>query len=102
MMNLYFSPLSLKKLVCNKYIMNPSNSWLTISLFLTFLAYIFSEPISLKYHCTFFLYKVIDLSISIPYIHQRELFVSTTTNHRAFHIKPPDILVRKNESYYLN
>ena len=64
MMNLYFSPLSLKKLVCNKYIMNPSNSWLTISLFLTFLAYMFSEPISLKYHCTFSLYKVTDLSIS--------------------------------------
>jgi hypothetical protein len=46
-----------------KYIMNHSNFKFTISSFLIFLAYIFSKSISLKYHCTFFFYKVTDLSI---------------------------------------
>jgi hypothetical protein len=49
MMKLCFNPFSPKKTKFN------------ISLFLTFLACIFSESISLEYHYTFFLYKVIDV-----------------------------------------
>jgi hypothetical protein len=47
----------------HKYIINPSNSKFTISLFLTLSAYIFLESIFLKYHCTFSLYKITDLRI---------------------------------------
>jgi len=43
--------------------MNPSSQMLIISLFLTFSSYIFLEFISLKYHCTFSLYKVTDFTI---------------------------------------
>jgi hypothetical protein len=46
-----------------KYIMNSLSQSFIISSFLTFLACIFSESISLKYHCTFSLYKVIDFTI---------------------------------------
>jgi hypothetical protein len=45
-----------------KYTMNPSSQMFTIFLFSTFLVYIFSESISLKYHCTFSLYKVTDFT----------------------------------------
>jgi hypothetical protein len=51
------------RLMGYKYIINPSNSRLIISSFLTFLTHIFLKFIFLKYHCIFFLYKVTDLSI---------------------------------------
>jgi uncharacterized membrane protein len=47
----------------HKYTMNASSQMFTIFSFLIFLAYIFSESISLKYHYTFSLYKVIDFTI---------------------------------------
>jgi len=59
----YTSVISLHKItrfMCYKYIMNPSSQKFTISSFLTFLSYIFSESIFLKYLCIFFLYKVTD------------------------------------------
>ena len=46
----------------------------TISLFLIFLAYIFSESIFLKYHCTFSLYKVIDFTIEESLHPSNEIF----------------------------
>jgi hypothetical protein len=51
------------RLMSYKYIMNPLNSRFKIFSFLTFSVYIFLESIFLKYHCTFSLYKVIDLNI---------------------------------------
>jgi hypothetical protein len=51
------------RLIDYKYIMNPSNSIFIIFSSLTFLAYIFSCPIYLKYYCTFSLYKVTNLNI---------------------------------------
>jgi len=51
-----YSTLSLHKktrLMDYKYLMNPLSSKFTISLSLIFLAHIFSESISLKYHCIF-------------------------------------------------
>ena len=62
----YTSAISLHKMIrfmCYKYIMNPLSQKFTISSFSTFLSYIFSESIFLKYHCIFSLYKVTDLSI---------------------------------------
>ena len=56
-----------------KYIMNPSSQRFSISSFLTFLAYIFSESISLKYHCTFSLYKVTN-PLESPNVHNRGPF----------------------------
>ena len=46
-----------------KYTMNPSSQRFTISLFSIFLAHIFSEFISLKYHRIFFLHIAIDFTI---------------------------------------
>jgi hypothetical protein len=46
-----------------KYIMNPLSQRFTISSFSIFLAYVFLESISLKYHCTFSFYKVTDFTI---------------------------------------
>jgi len=62
------------RLMCYNYTMNPSSSKFTISSFLTFLAYIFSQSISLKYNCIFSIYKVIDLSIRESPLHQNESF----------------------------
>jgi hypothetical protein len=51
------------KLMGYKYTMNPSKSRFTISSFLTLLIYIISESVSLRYHYSFFLCKVTNLSI---------------------------------------
>jgi hypothetical protein len=81
-----------------KYTMNPSSQGFTISSFLTFSAYIFSESISLKYHCTFcsFLTKLLILLRRVPtfikenflqisasdhLIYETPLITTTTINH---------------------
>ena len=61
-----------------KNTINPSSKKFTISSFSIFLAYIFSESISLKYHCTFSLYIVIDFSIRESSRPSRGSFASTS------------------------
>jgi hypothetical protein len=46
-----------------KYTINHLSQRFTISSFSTFLVYIFSESISVKYHYIFSIYKVIDFII---------------------------------------
>jgi hypothetical protein len=97
-----------------KYTINPSSQRFTISSFST--AYIFSEYLSLKYYCTFSLYKVTGFIVGESHVHQRGLFAGTSyrlpglldiTCYQllilwVFHIKSPDILTMKNGSDCLN
>ena len=93
-----------------KYIMNLSISRLTIFLFLTLSVYIFS--ISLKYHCVFFLDKIIDLNIrEFSYLIKEDFLQVLAIDHLdlldticcqspitiSFYIKPPD-----TTCYYLS
>jgi hypothetical protein len=58
---LHFSPFSPQKKIRfmdYTYTMNPSNKMFTIYSFLIFLAFLFLNSISLKYHYTFSLYKI--------------------------------------------
>jgi hypothetical protein len=60
-----------------KYTMNPSSQMFIISSFSP--AYIFSELIlSLKYYCTFSLYKATDFTFEESHVHQRGLFTGTS------------------------
>jgi len=84
------------KFIGYKYTMNLSNSRFMISSFWTLLAYVFSESISLNYHCTFSLYKVTDLNIWKSLYPLNEIFCKhqlpvtlidqtpLTTNHLNF------------------
>jgi hypothetical protein len=60
--------------MCYKYIMNPLSQKFTISSFSTFLSYIFSESVFLKYHCIFSLYKVTDFTIKESSHPSKEIF----------------------------
>jgi len=100
---LHFNPLSIKKklrLMGYKYFMNSQSSGFTIFSFLIFLAYIFLDSISLKYHCIFSLYKYIYLSIweslHLPQgiFCRHQLPTTLFTKHRlpvTSHIGLPDI-----------
>ena len=57
-----------------KYPMNPSRTRFTITSCLTFSVYIFLQSISLKYHCDFSLYKVINFTIREPSRPLKETF----------------------------
>jgi hypothetical protein len=73
----YTSAISLHKMIrfmCYKYIMNPLSQKFTISSFSTFLSYIFSESVFLKYHCIFSLYKVTDFTIKESSHPSKEIF----------------------------
>jgi hypothetical protein len=88
----YTSAISLHKMIrfmCIKYIMNPLSQKFTISSFSTFLSYIFSESIFLKYHCIFSLYKVTDFTIkesshpSKKIFYMYQLLVIWLTKHHS-------------------
>jgi hypothetical protein len=66
--------------------MNPSSQGFTISSLLTFLVYIFSESISLKYHCTFssFLTKLLILSQRVPTFIKEKLSQISATDHLIY------------------
>jgi hypothetical protein len=76
--------LKLTRFMSYKYIISQG---FTIFLFLTFPTYIFSESISLKYYCIFFLFltKLLILPSKSPHFIQRGFF--TSTSYRS-----PDIL----------
>jgi len=91
------------RLIGYKYHMNHPNSRFTISSFLTFIIYIFSKSISLKYHYTFSFYKITDFIIEefshpsnetfYKYIYQASPSITTTTS---------DISIPNTTSYYHN
>jgi hypothetical protein len=68
--------------------MNPSNSKFTISYFSIFSAYIFSESVFLKYHCTFSLYKVTDFTIRVPTSIKEDLLHVSAIDHLIYQAPP--------------
>ena len=66
-----------KKSIDYKYFMDPSSSKFTIFLFLIFLACIFLEFFSLKYHCTFSLCIITTLQSENSHIHKNRSFACT-------------------------
>jgi hypothetical protein len=76
-----------------KYAMNPTSQRFTISSFLTFLAYIFSKSICLKYHCILSLYKVNAFTIGEFHVHQRGTLTGTTTTDHLTYYAPPVITI---------
>jgi hypothetical protein len=67
-----------------KYTINPSSQRFTISSFLLFSVYIFSEFISLKYHYILSLYKITDFTIRESlYLYKKNFLQVTTIDHMA-------------------
>ena len=80
------------RLMHYKYTVNPSSQMFIISLFLMFSVYICSESISLKYHHTFSLYKVIAFTIRESMSIKRDfLQASPTTITVTSHLRLPSI-----------
>ena len=83
-----------------KYTMNPLSQRFTISLFSIFLAYIFSESISLKYHCIFSLYNVTDFTIKkIPTSIKENLLQVPVTDHLTYHASPATTTITSHLPY---
>lgn len=106
-------------LMSYKYLMNPSSSRFIIFSFSAFLACIFLKSDSLKYHCTFYFYKVIDLntwefshpskgaftgiSRQLSQLTKHQLLATLTywlPTSWAFYMKLSDILIKENKLNY--